>query len=296
MTAACHTLLVFVDGLGLAAADPLRNPVAPGVCPTLVRLIERHAVPIDAQLGVPGLPQSATGQTALLTGVNAAQAMQRHIEGFPGPGLCRIIRDHNIFSQFAAHGLTATFANGYYLANGEEAARLRLRSVTTVATLAAFGRVRDRAFIERNEAVCQDLTRRGLVDRGYTGPILTEPEAAGHLLAIARQHDFTLFEYFQTDRAGHSRDMARAKAVLASLDRFLGALVAAVADGPVRLLLTSDHGNIEDMGVATHTRNPVPFVVLGSDAARLLGSVRSLVDITPAVLALHTAGRHTDGQ
>jgi hypothetical protein len=40
---------------------------------------------LDASLCVPGLPQSATGQAALLTGLNAPELMGRHIEGFPPP-------------------------------------------------------------------------------------------------------------------------------------------------------------------------------------------------------------------
>ena len=53
-------VFLFIDGLGIRepAAD---NPVNPEVCPALWRLIDRHSRPIDACLGVEGLPQSATG-------------------------------------------------------------------------------------------------------------------------------------------------------------------------------------------------------------------------------------------
>jgi hypothetical protein len=281
-----RSLLIFVDGLGSGSDDPACNPI-PAAAPELHRLMGRHAVQIDARLGVPGLPQSATGQTALLTGVNAPAAMSRHIEGFPGPGLCRIIKERNVFSQFLARGLTATFANGYYLENSHEARRLRLRSVTTVATLSAFGDVRDRATLLAGRAVCQDLTRQSLRQRGYEGPLITPALAADHLLAIADNHHFTLFEYFQTDRAGHSRDRERVAAVLTDLDAFVTRIEQFASHHRMLVMLTSDHGNIEDISTRQHTLNPVPLVAFGPHAHQLQAAVRSLVDVVPALLALY---------
>ena len=62
-------VFLFMDGVGLreSAAD---NPVNPEVCPTLCRLIANHSKPIDACLGVEGLPPSATGQATMFTDVN----------------------------------------------------------------------------------------------------------------------------------------------------------------------------------------------------------------------------------
>ena len=281
--------MVFVDGLGVPPHDDPATPVRPAVCPCLCDLLDHRAVPIDAHMGVPGLPQSATGQTALLTGVNAPQAMGCHIEGFPGPGLCRIIARHNIFKQFIDLGLGSTFANGYFLRNTSEARRMRLRSVTTVATLSAFGRVRDRDSLAANDAVCQDLTREALLERGYTGPLLTPAQAAGHLVAIARRHAFTLFEFFQTDRAGHSGNPALAEAVLRKLDAFVAALRPLLAVDGINLVLTSDHGNIEDIRVRQHTHHAVPYVTLGPDAEALTNGVSALCDVTPAILRVHGA-------
>ena len=90
-----RVLYVFVDGVGYGPAGE-RNPVCPEVCPTLCALMA-GAVRLDACLGVPGLPQSATGQATLYTGVNAAQVMGRHKEGFPGPTLCRLLQEDNLF-------------------------------------------------------------------------------------------------------------------------------------------------------------------------------------------------------
>ena len=39
--------------------------------------------PVDPKLGVKGIPQSATGQTSLLTGVNAQGVLGYHKSGYP---------------------------------------------------------------------------------------------------------------------------------------------------------------------------------------------------------------------
>ena len=279
-----RAILVFVDGLGLGPDDPAINPIHSGACPHLERLLKEHTVPIDASMGVPGLPQSATGTTAILTGINAAQIAKRHQEGFPKRELREILRKHNIFWQLASRGFTSTFANAYFVDEMSDVEQGRFQSATTVAALSAFGRVRDKAMLERNEAVCQDLTRESLSARGYTGPLVSPAEAAGHLVAIARQYRFTLFEYFQTDRAGHRGDAGDVRRVLSILDGFLGRLGDLAAEENILVAVTSDHGNIEEMSGHTHTLNPVPFVAVGPGADALRRRVKTVVDVTPAIL------------
>jgi bisphosphoglycerate-independent phosphoglycerate mutase (AlkP superfamily) len=283
-------LMIFVDGLGMGTDDPDVNPIHSGICPHLERLLTEHAVSIDASLGIEGLPQSATGTTTILTGINAAQIMKRHVEGFPKRQLKEIVQKHNIFWQLASRGLTSTFANAYFFDDMSEADQMRLQSVTTVATLSAFGRVRDRAMLERNEAVYQDLTRESLQARGYTGPLVSAAESAGHLVAIAQQYHFTLFEYFQTDRAGHSGDPAQVRRALSLYDEFLGALLPLVRKERMLFVMTSDHGNIEDIRIHTHTANLVPFVAVGPDEENLRRRVKSIADVTPVLLDWLSAG------
>lgn len=283
-----RTLLLFVDGLGLGSDDPGLNPVAGGPCPHL-RALLRTAKPIDATLGVAGLPQSATGQATLLTGINAAQRMGRHVEGFPGPRLRELVRGQNLLSRLVARGYRAAFANAYYLEDAGAAARMRRPSVTTVAALAAFGSVRQTAELLRGEAVYQDLTRAALRARGFSGPLASPEESARDLLALAGTMDFTLFEYFQTDRVAHRGDASDRNRVLNELDRFLGVLLAFPKRRNCRFLLCSDHGNLEDSGTSSHTMNPVPFLAAGPGARALQARVNSLLDITPALLALYPA-------
>ncbi len=291
-------LFVFIDGLGLGSDDPAVNPIAwkkvPDIgkkegcrlslLPNLGKMLAQ-SIPLDASLGVPGLPQSATGQAALLTGLNAPKLMGRHIEGFPPPRLKTLVQEHNIFSKLLAAGKTCTFANEYYL---DDVAHIppRRESVTTVATLAAFGGVRGKPELAENRAVYHDLTREALRARGYEGALITPEEAAEHLIGIANDHDFTLFEFFQTDHAGHSGDEERIFHILEKLDRFFAALL------PFRgvLIVTSDHGNIEDLTVRTHTLNPVPlffrFPKKDKTGEAGFGNMKRIDQLTPALLNL----------
>lgn len=277
-------IFLFVDGVGLAppAAD---NPLNAEVCPVLWRLIERHGKPVDARLGVDGPPQSATGQATMFTGVNCAAAMGRHCEGFPGPALRKIIEKDNVFLALDRRGLKARFADAYLVDSADELALRRFKSVTTVMALSVPKSISTIDDLFADRALMQDLTRETIQDRYPDIPVIPPQSAAEHLFALARENDFTLFEFFQTDVAGHSLDYARACVVLRTYDRFLSALQAYAEVAGITIVITSDHGNIEAMEARTHTLNDVPFVAFGPRERFLMDRVSSLADVTPALLA-----------
>ena len=281
-------IFLFIDGVGIraSAAD---NPVNPEVCPTLCRLIARESRPIDACLGVPGLPQSATGQATMFTGVNASAAIARHAEGFPGPELREIIRRDNLFLQLKRRGKKVKFADAYLVDSAAELAQSRFKSVTTVMALTAPETISTTTDLMADRALMQDLTRITIQDRYPDIPVVPPQRAAEHLFALARAHDFTLYEFFQSDVSGHSMDYARACAVLRTYDRFLAALLRYTAAAGITVVLTSDHGNIERIGERGHTLNPVPFVATGPKGGFLRERVASLADVTPAILAAFDA-------
>ena len=276
-------LFLFIDGVGIRspAAD---NPVNPEVCPTLCRLIAGNCVPIDACLSVDGLPQSATGQTTMFTGVNASVFMGRHCEGFPGPSLRKLIESDNVFLELRKRGFKCRFADAYLIESPEELAARRFKSVTTVMALTAPETISTEADLAEDAAVMQDLTRETVQDRRPDIPVVSPEDAAEHLFAIARANDFTLFEYFQSDVAGHSMDYDRACDVLRSYDAFLAVLLRLTEAAGITIVMTADHGNIENMSERGHTRDPVPFIVHGPKAAAMRACVKSLVDVTPTVL------------
>ena len=277
-------IYLFIDGVGLSAPAE-DNPVNPEVCPTLCRLIERHAKPIDACLGVEGYPQSATGQATMFTGVNCAKAMGKHCEGFPGPGLRQIVESNNIFLELKRRGKTVKFADAYLVDSADELANRRFKSVTTVMALTAPESINTADDLMDDRAVMQDITRETIQDRYPDIPVIPPQRAAEHLFRLAHDYDFTLYEFFQTDVSGHSMDYARACAVLRVYDRFLAALVRYTEAAGITLVMTADHGNIEAIGQRGHTMNPVPFIVFGPDEQFIRSRVKSLEDVTPALLA-----------
>jgi hypothetical protein len=292
-------LLLFVDGVGLAAAED--NPFSEAEAPAFEGLLggpltaeqaQESAtlvlLPIDATLGVTGLPQSATGQTTLFTGVNAAQWMGRHVTGLPGPRLRRLIEEKSLFSQVRAIGKTATFANAYSSAYLAGLAEGRTRpSVTTCAVEAAGLSFRTQQHLLAGKAVTWDI-ERDLYGR-WTGSQLEQVDAelAGEQLGlISNTHDLTVFETFLPDLAGHRRVEMAGEEVVRRLDRLVAGVLTVKSPETV-LILTSDHGNFEVPSTRTHTRNPVPFLAVGSGAG-LLAGVTSLAQVTARMLEFLT--------
>ena len=282
-------LFLFIDGVGLRepATD---NPVHAGICPALCQLIEKHAVAIDACLGTKGLPQSATGQTAMFTGVNASQVMGRHCEGFPGPTLRKLIEEGNLFMELSHKGLRCRFADAYLVDSVDDLRVRRFKSVTTVMALTQPETISIQDDLLANLAVLHDITRHSLLEKGYAVPPATPQQAAEHLLQVALAHDFTLFEFFQTDLAGHSCNYDHACDTLKMLDLFLDTVVKLCKTTGVLLILTSDHGNIEEMGTRGHTRNVVPLVAVGPGSDEFKANAGSLTDITPRLTRLMVPG------
>jgi phosphopentomutase len=121
------------------------------------------------------------------------------------------------------------------------------------------------------------------------------PEAAGANLArLSRRHDLLLYECFAPDLIGHRRDMGQALDWLATFDRFLEATVQGMSPSTT-LVLTSDHGNMERLDVVSHTRNPVPLLVIGPDT-RAFARVGAITGVTPAILELLGTAHDPDVQ
>jgi len=116
-----RTLLIFVDGLGIGTRGA-HNPLArlPGDMAAPLAVFDDEnpqlphdglLVPTDACLGVEGRPQSASGQTTILTGINAPALLGYHKQGFPNEAMREIIREHSVFLQLQRAGIEPnTFA------------------------------------------------------------------------------------------------------------------------------------------------------------------------------------------
>ena len=306
-------LFLFLDGVGLGL-DSGDNPFASAPTPWLRAVLGRSFIDgpnvardgllfrgIDATLGVEGLPQSATGQTALFTGLNAAQAVGMHIATYPTRALRDILAQHSLFKRAAEAGRRVTFANPFHAIYWQAVAEGRVKlSASTLAIQAAGVRFRDLADLERGEAVFWDITHEVAPTRRfrprprrnsagedspppYPFPIapITPEEAGRRLARIAAAHDLTLYESFLTDLSGHRRLPLSPEAIIARVDAFLGGVLDHRA-ADTTLVLTSDHGNLETRSFKGHTRNPVPLLVVGP----AVDHFREVTDITHVALAI----------
>jgi bisphosphoglycerate-independent phosphoglycerate mutase (AlkP superfamily) len=145
------------------------------------------------------------------------------------------------------------------------------------------------ADLKNDQAVFMDYTNRVLIERGVEVAERSEEEAADVLARITAENWFTLYEYFITDKVGHEQDMPKAKEILTSLARFIRELLARLDLKRTTVILTSDHGNIEDLSSRNHTLHLVPTIVWGAERERIAATIKTLADITPAIVALLNA-------
>ena len=190
----------------------------------------------------------------------------------------------NLFLPLKARGKKVKFADAFLVESADELESRRFKSVTTIMALTAPETISTISDLSDDDAVLQDLTRTTIRDRYPDIPDIAPEDAARHLFDIIRAHDFTLFEYFQTDAAGHTMDYERACSVLKEYDAFLSTLIRYTQAAGITLLITSDHGNIESMNERGHTRNPVPFIAFGPKETEIRARVKSLTDVTPTIL------------
>ena len=294
-TSDASVLLFFIDGLGIGPRGPF-NPFdnLAGAAPLAVfqnespeRFMDGIVIATDACLGVEGRPQSASGQTTILTGVNAPAQLGYHKQGFPNKALLEIINDHSIFRQLREAGVEpVTFANAYTDRFFTE--RPRWVSATTAAVEAARLSFRNLDNLRSDAAVFMDFTNRLLIERGVNVSERTEEQAAEVLARITSENRFTLFEYFITDKVGHEQNMEMAKTVLTSLARFIREVLVRLDLERTTVILTSDHGNIEDLSLRNHTLHPVPTIIWGAQREQVAARIKTLADITPAIVSVLT--------
>jgi hypothetical protein len=209
-----------------------------------------------------------------------------------------VIESRSIFRQLHRHNRRTCFANAFPQRFFDFALRRRSRlTVTTLSCLGAGTRLRDAADLATARALSADITAEGWLTLGYDAIPAVEPRASGGVLAaLSRDYDFVLFEYWWPDRAGHARDMGQAVNVLEKFDALLVGIQEGIDLAETLLVITSDHGNIEDLSTKSHTRNPVPLIAAGAGAEGFLNSCReaaahpSLSVIAPALLEVLGCG------
>jgi hypothetical protein len=238
---------------------------------------------LDACLGVPGLPQSATGQTALFTGVNAPALVGDHFTAFPTQRLRDVIADQSVMKQVVDAGGEVLFANAHSEKFWELIRKRERRlGASTLTALAANVPIPTLEDLAEGGAVLWDFTHE-IASRhlGYELSLVTPQQAGARLARLASSYDLVLYESFLTDLAGHRR--IEAEWVLTRLDAFLGAVLAHRTP-ETTVVLCSDHGNVEDATSKSHTTNPVPLLVVGP-AAKCFDATKAITDVAPAIVS-----------
>lgn len=238
---------------------------------------------IDANLDVEGLPQSGTGQTTLFSGENASKIIGKHFGPYPHSGIRHLLEEKSIFHDLVKLGKKPYFMNAYPPVFFETAGRRNRWTATTLMVQSAGITLNSTQEILNGTAVTAEIiqkTWREILNIDI--PEITEAQAAQRLLNAAEDYDLVLFEYYLTDKAGHSRSQDDAHRVISVLDRFLQHLINHKKEEDI-LLITSDHGNLEDLSTKSHTRNKVPLFVMGEGAEHFAG-IESLIDVKDGIL------------
>jgi len=294
-----HVLMVFLDGVGIGKKDINHNPFFKygfktfekifGTIPSLenpvIKKENLFLFPADATLGVNGLPQSGTGQVALFCGFNASKFAGKHYGPFPFSITVPVLLKKNILLYYKNNG-GSFFANAYpkVFFNYINSGRSRL-STTTLTCKCAGIRFNTVSDVRNGNALTAELTNeRWNKKLGYTLPVIKPKTAARRLLRIASKNKFTLYEYYLTDHLGHWRLADEFDKLYSELDQFLFTLLDEMDKKKSTLLICSDHGNLEDLSVKTHTLNPSLTITAGKHSEAIFNSVKSIVDIKPAIL------------
>ena len=295
-------LFIFMDGIGLGENNPDTNPFARAKMSNLNKLLDgrsllKDAAPfhgdrasllaVDPSVGVHGLPQSATGQAILLTGINIPAELGYHYGPKPNPEVAAYLREATLFSRFVKEGKKATLLNAYpprYFDGIDSGKRLYSSIPLSVINAGLPLFKHDDLFAGR--ALSADFTGDGWRSMlGFAEAPTMEAHQAGQKLgALAKEYDFSLFEYWASDYAGHRQELDNAIHLMETFDEVLGGLVQDL-DNDGLILVTSDHGNMEDLSTRRHTDAHVPALVIGNKSARdeFTRDMKALTDIAPAI-------------
>jgi 2,3-bisphosphoglycerate-independent phosphoglycerate mutase len=317
-------LFIFMDGVGLGKDDSNINPFIRAAVPNLDHLLDGNKIiaanhrtglfdglsliqttrasllALDACLGIEGIPQSASGQASLLTGKNVSAILGFHDGPKPSPVIMDILREGTLFSQVNNNEMAATLLNAYpprYFKSIETG--YRLPGVIALSASYAGMQLKTMDDLYRGEAISTDFTAQGWRDvLGFLDtPLLNPIQAGERMRQLSTGYELTFFEYWLTDVAGHQQDMQSACDLLEIFDAMLGSLVNSWDDDESLILITSDHGNIEDLSIRRHTRNDIPLLLIGSSELReqfineLTKISRSrdkfnLTDVSPSIINL----------
>ncbi len=239
---------------------------------------------IDPLMGIRGIPQSASGQASILTGLNVPAIIGHHLQGLPNRKVRELISNESIFLKLSSRGFRVTFANAF--TDGFFKRKTPRISATTHAALSGGIELRRVNDVKAGKAVYQDYTNFFLREMGYDVELIS-PERAGENLAnISAEYDFTLYEHFLTDLIGHRGNIDEGETEVLKLRAFIHSVLKNIDLSETLVIAASDHGNLEDMSLKSHTLNPVPLLCWGKQKSSFQENVREISDIGRNIVSL----------
>jgi hypothetical protein len=194
-----------------------------------------------------------------------------------------LLRRDNLFQRLVQRGRTAALLNAYpqryfdAIASGR-----RNYSAIPLAVTSAGLPLFTTADLRADRALSADFTGEGWPES--EPPASLSAHAAGQKLAeLALGYDFAFFEFWLSDFTGHRGGLDEARRLLERLDAVVGGVLSAWDDDHL-IVITSDHGNLEDLSQRHHTANPVPTLVIGHDRQALAEGLTDLTHLAPAIL------------
>jgi 2,3-bisphosphoglycerate-independent phosphoglycerate mutase len=288
-------IYIFLDGVGLGGNDPAINPFAR--FPT--KFFGGHAgdqfsmpgalIATDAHMGVPGLPQSATGQTALFTGYNGPEILGRHVNGYPTFTLRPYFKEKNILKVMNDAGFNTTLINSYSKMYLERLNHPRAERMLSASSLMQKHSGKPYFTTEdylAGRSLYMDMTNWALRKFGMDIPMAKAYDNGRKLVQIARDYDMIIYEYFFTDKVGHEKSWAAAKRIIAHVDQFLMGVWDELRADTESVVISSDHGNLEDLSIKTHTTNKVGTIAYGRHQKLFEENVKTLMDIPRQILGI----------
>jgi hypothetical protein len=301
---------IFLDGTGIGKSNK-ENPFF-AASPSILKLWGKSEPGLDnliiksinSTLGIEGIPQSATSQTTIYTGINIPKLLGKHFGSFPNKKMRKIIKEENIFKKLIQIGKKPKFVNAYpmhskifsypnieisdsgtllFSENFPRKYKKRI-SVTTAMIVSNLITPSNEKDIISGNSLYQDFTNLSLIKLGLKIHEISPGNAGKILNSISKNYDFSLYEYFQTDIYGHRKSFKEQIKLIRRLDRMIESLINNSDPKLDTILITSDHGNLEDSTTKSHTLNPVPLIVWGKGRKMLTNSIGTLTDITPAII------------
>jgi hypothetical protein len=294
-----HILFIFVDGIGLGADAPKTNPFSVANMPILTALtngkrwlrntgkqINHRAifVPTDPRLGIEGRPQSGSSHAVILTGKNVPEILGRHYGPLPNEPIRNLLDEDNFFMRVKQRGGKAGLVSAYppQRLDGINSGKRLPSSIQYAAIAAGQSLFTKDDVIAGNALTAEYITNSWQEHLGIENlPDYSAQEAGRKLAQLSRSYDFAFHSHWMTDWVGHRGSMEQAVGLLEIFDKVITGVLDEWHDDEGLVIITSDHGNMEEIGNRKHTENDVPTLIIGHGKEQFADGFGQLMDFVP---------------